>query len=612
MPKDDPLVKSDAGHSETNPGMGVVFKPATTGNSDTLNMHAPLKAGGGGRQEQKSILSNKSDVFDVGKMFQEDHVESGTIVTDKRHHHMGLGGALKGAAKEWITKFQDTLEKIEYVDLPAPTMAPPEKRKEIIAEATKHGTLVPHNDHAVVVEKLKTLSHDAEKITGKPYQIIKPSAQSTPTWSAPITPTLKPESIPVPIPKKETPPHSPAPVFTKQPLDMRGFAVAPAVERKIDRPIDAYVRKPEIPKPTTPTPTVKTTSSPTMNSGHLNVGAMESGVAPEVTTRTPLTFSKPDPVPPPVPVAEIITDTRWSTPEKEIAPIPAPEVERHEIHDEIQKEITVEEEIPREPVVPIAPIPEELPPSPPVMEPSPLASRVPVRARRATAAASPEPGRSLFPVFLILFFVILGAVAGIGAALYTHEKPASIATPLSSPSLLTTDTTLTVSWATTNTVLTTSLQKAIANAGDGISHIQFTDAFQDPTAATIMEVLAPHTEGSWRRALQADLALGSVSTSARNEPYIVLRSNAFDVAFAGMLAWEPFIAADLGVFFGANDPSSASSRGFVDAISQNAAIRILYGTDGRERIVYAFVNQTTLVITTSSEALSVILGQLGE
>jgi hypothetical protein len=104
-------------------------------------------------------------------------------------------------------------------------------------------------------------------------------------------------------------------------------------------------------------------------------------------------------------------------------------------------------------------------------------------------------------------------------------------------------------------------------------------------------------------ALDSISMIGSATTDL-NEPFVIIRSYNFDVLFSGMLAWEPFIYDDFTPLFGSQELRSIS---FVDAVQNNTSIRILYDEEGNEILLYAFVNRNTVVITTSSEALSKII-----
>ena len=73
------------------------------------------------------------------------------------------------------------------------------------------------------------------------------------------------------------------------------------------------------------------------------------------------------------------------------------------------------------------------------------------------------------------------------------------------------------------------------------------------------------------------------------------------------LNWDTKIITDFSPLFGT--PPQTNIR-FTDAVRNNSATRILYDSTKNEILLYSFINQNTVVITTSSEALTKIIEQL--
>ena len=131
-------------------------------------------------------------------------------------------------------------------------------------------------------------------------------------------------------------------------------------------------------------------------------------------------------------------------------------------------------------------------------------------------------------------------------------------------------------------------------------------------ANSILTTLSPRTPGSFTRGIR-EISFGGVN----QQPFIVLKTKSFDTAFAGMLAWEQTLSVDLSPLFG--DPvtesfdstvrTSTQTRDafFKDIITSNKSARLLVDGNGDDRIVYAFIDQNTLVITTTRAALESII-----
>jgi hypothetical protein len=76
------------------------------------------------------------------------------------------------------------------------------------------------------------------------------------------------------------------------------------------------------------------------------------------------------------------------------------------------------------------------------------------------------------------------------------------------------------------------------------------------------------------------------------------------------LVASPLILKSYEDFFPLFGEEKQSAQFFRDAVRGNNSTRILYAEDGREILLYSFINQRTVVITTSSEALSRIITEL--
>lgn len=112
------------------------------------------------------------------------------------------------------------------------------------------------------------------------------------------------------------------------------------------------------------------------------------------------------------------------------------------------------------------------------------------------------------------------------------------------------------------------------------------------------------------RSLRPDFMLGFHSFN-KNQPFLILKTDYYDNAFAGMLAWENKIAENLLPIFGrANRVNELSQRKWDDTVIKNKDTRVLRNFDGSIAIVYAFKDQRTLIITTSEDTLLEVSSRL--
>lgn len=105
------------------------------------------------------------------------------------------------------------------------------------------------------------------------------------------------------------------------------------------------------------------------------------------------------------------------------------------------------------------------------------------------------------------------------------------------------------------------------------------------------------------RSLRPDFMLGFHSFN-KNQPFLVLKTDYYDNAFAGMLEWENKLAEDLLPLFGkGNRVDELSQRKWDDTVIKNKDTRVLRNFDGSIALVYTFKDQRTLVITTNEDTL---------
>lgn len=105
------------------------------------------------------------------------------------------------------------------------------------------------------------------------------------------------------------------------------------------------------------------------------------------------------------------------------------------------------------------------------------------------------------------------------------------------------------------------------------------------------------------RALRPDFMLGFHSFN-KNQPFLILKTDYYANAFAGILSWEGAMAEDLLPLFGRADRArELSQRKWDDTVIKNKDTRVLRNFDGSIALVYAFKDQHTLIITTNEDTL---------
>lgn len=172
------------------------------------------------------------------------------------------------------------------------------------------------------------------------------------------------------------------------------------------------------------------------------------------------------------------------------------------------------------------------------------------------------------------------------------------------------------------------------------------------TSSEFLSLLNSRAPEGLLRSLSPNFLLGVYAFNPR-EMFAVFRIDSYDSAFAGMLEWEPNIESDIGdIFINKKDRekqaisslsetkgSTASTttntatsttastttstttienspfgvfsqRKFVDKILTNKDARVLVDANGKEAMLYTFLDKETLVISTSEKSLKEIIFRL--
>lgn len=151
------------------------------------------------------------------------------------------------------------------------------------------------------------------------------------------------------------------------------------------------------------------------------------------------------------------------------------------------------------------------------------------------------------------------------------------------------------------------------------------------TKETVLGIRAVETANLFT-ALDVSLkesAIRSLSTSftfgihafGRNQPFLVFSVDSFELAFRGMLDWEPAMNRELAPLFGSivtrsllppseagmAPPGAVSGAQFVDRVIKNKDTRILLDENGRVALLYSFIDRNTLVVTGSTATFEEIV-----
>ena len=229
-----------------------------------------------------------------------------------------------------------------------------------------------------------------------------------------------------------------------------------------------------------------------------------------------------------------------------------------------------------------------------------------------------ESNHSLrFMIRMVLTLIGTGTLIVLGAMFFTQEKvtprvdtntPTSLVESMGSSTVsVSPQDSRNIMLSENPQVFLTAIARAIGEAPAGLTYLEvYTgEPLRDATAQEFFGHLKTTLMPRAIRALHAEFIIGSITTT-KNEPFILIRSDNFDTLFAGLLAWEPSMQQELAPLFGT---AQGENTAFTDAVQNNKSIRILRNIDDEETLLYSFINERTVIITTSSDALSKLIGR---
>lgn len=117
--------------------------------------------------------------------------------------------------------------------------------------------------------------------------------------------------------------------------------------------------------------------------------------------------------------------------------------------------------------------------------------------------------------------------------------------------------------------------------------------------------------GALLRSLDNSFLFGIHSFNG-NQPFLVLKTNFYENAAAGMYSWENDMAGEILPLFGIAPQNSSDiyRRAFVDSVIKNKDVRVLRDDTGQPLLIYYFKDKKTIIITTNEATLSEIITRL--
>jgi hypothetical protein len=119
----------------------------------------------------------------------------------------------------------------------------------------------------------------------------------------------------------------------------------------------------------------------------------------------------------------------------------------------------------------------------------------------------------------------------------------------------------------------------------------------------IPEILLRNTDSS--------AVVGVINVGSENVPFFVLTVTSYERTFSGMLTWENTMEKNLSTIFGYSVSEEKNSL-FTDLVASNHDVRVVLDETGKQRLLYGYINKSTLIITRDENAFSKVIEHLNK
>ncbi|MES2749170.1 MAG: hypothetical protein V4606_02135 [Patescibacteria group bacterium] len=500
------------------------------------------------------------------------------IITDTKRKRFSLTEALgESMSQWWHTKKEEARKR----KLPKYTVASAERRKGVIQKATTKTGRESTADHAAVVSRIKAAKQVPHN-TPSPLVSTTATHATTPTWESGHEATSVPKKPAVGLvtQKIQTTPEPAVSTIhtnaTESPSHIHNASI-PIISAVAHKPVTTAaetVKKIEAvpavaakaitvtePEPVKTTPATKTQSALPITTVH-----EQPAITPITPSRPKITpvvpASTPNFVPAPTP-STIITNN--------VTPSNPPSVFDSEYTD---------------------------PATPRAEKGTPERQFAPPRTpRRSFIDVMTQTNQLVFISFGVLLFVV---VTGLSLRSYLQNSNTAEIAPVELTEVTTTFDSSSIAPSPTviasSDALFTELRNQLVTTND-LFEITFINSATNA-------VVSPDDFFSFTNA-PVVFDFKETVTEVRfggyqSEPWVTLSVLDAITALGGMLQWETTMASNLSPIFNPNTIGTANT--FTDGISGTRDVRILKNNEGDEVLVYGFISETTIIITSDTDS----------
>jgi hypothetical protein len=208
--------------------------------------------------------------------------------------------------------------------------------------------------------------------------------------------------------------------------------------------------------------------------------------------------------------------------------------------------------------------------------------------------------KNLITIIASIILLALGVLAGFYALKFVKTEP--IANVVIEPQIIPYNRTLSLTGVTKEN-FGQKLSEIATSSGVSVIKVSGQNGLLLATSTVFFNFLNVSLPGALDRTIKDKYMVGVISQNGKTYPFLVITVNDFGNAFSAMLDWEANMQNDLAFL---NVATSTENYIWKDLIVKNKDVRGLVNQNDQTKIVYTFLDKSTILITDNVSAISEI------
>lgn len=246
------------------------------------------------------------------------------------------------------------------------------------------------------------------------------------------------------------------------------------------------------------------------------------------------------------------------------------------------------------------------------------------RGTSASVAPEPMPKKSIFFYILSVSLVLIGigVVGGIFVLVNSKkEEVAPVVTPKEKYIIFSEDKQDIDITKASKSEITGEMKNIMTKFREEDSILQVVplttvdEITYKANLGTLLETLDQRAPDELLRTLSSQFFLGYHSRKGKTDPFLLMFTNSYDLAYPALLEWEGFMKDDLTWIFETNIKNASSTPvtlSFKDRIIANTDARSFEDEAGRVAFFYTFLDPNTILFARNADTVRKVVDRLRE